>query len=95
MIRIMPRTFHWHGFLFKQVLRINMWTLYEQSQQGCIIAYEVVKLRVRRNTDGTLEEYYPGSSEWGWVAWSYLSLGEAKEQLVARSTQEVKHVAET
>jgi hypothetical protein len=71
------------GFDLDQVFREGVVAVYEQSKYGHVMAYEVVRIRVRRaelsprGTPLPTREVYPCNEDWGTDGFTCLTLESA------------------
>lgn len=67
--------FRHDGFDFRQIAREGMVAIYEQSKNGRVMAFEVVRTRRReafeiKGRKVEAAEFYPRSKEWGTHGWT-------------------------
>lgn len=72
-------------FEYVQIAREDHKAIYSQSYEGKIIAYEVFKVKLAKETElfGTIipeHEKFPGDNDFGVTAWSCKSLDKAMER---------------
>ena len=85
------------GFTFTQLKREGRVCIYEQVPDGGEFkAYEVIiiKYRKERQLYGKVlpaQEAYPSDSDWGKLAWTFMSLEEAEERFTEKCQQFNKH----
>ena len=83
-MKTLPLAFDKDHFAYAQIDRSPTAAIYSQSQDGKVVAYEVVRIRVKA-ADEVMgrqvpeREVYPSSREWGTYGWTY-SGHLAKEQ---------------
>lgn len=73
----LPVEFTKHGYHFTQLRRAENKAIYEQRYEGRLLAYEIVKIRIRpggfNQLFGKVEptrEVYPNSEQWGSAGWT-------------------------
>lgn len=76
------------GFDLRQIKRDGRAAVYEQSQRGVVVAYEVVVVKVHPAATIMGREYqeregYPSNEDWGLLAWTCLDRARAMERFYA------------
>lgn len=86
-IRKLPTTFRKHGYDFELVEREEKKAIYAQSYEGRILAFEVIKIRVRPpqtnvflGREDPAREVYPTSEQWGRQGWTICEKDKAMEK---------------
>ena len=77
-----------NGFVYNQIARTETTAIYEQTQEGEIISYEVFKIQTTKKDytfpNGTLiksgTERFPSNEDFGKTAWSIRNLDRAKKR---------------
>ena len=85
-MKILPKRFTKKGFTYKQLKRVGMKAIYEQSREGhTCVSYETIKIGSHNGYElGGQKipagEAYPSTSQWGIAGWTFqdLNLAEAK-----------------
>lgn len=80
------------GFDLEQIIRVGMAAIYSQSQEGKLLAYEVIEIKERGDTEFNgrtvlAHEKYPADSEWGRTGWSFLTMGNPNEVALKRARE--------
>ncbi len=80
-MRKLPPTFNKYGYTFKLIVRSQFKAIYGQYMDEALIAYEIIKIRVRPprynhflNREEPATEIYPSTSQWskmGWTSWPW------------------------
>jgi hypothetical protein len=76
-IVVLPKDFKKNGFTYNQVIRGPKKAIYSQSHGNMLIAYEVLKIKIRPQRFNTFlkrvepeGEIYPTKELWGIAAWT-------------------------
>ena len=75
-----------NGFLYCQVYRNHNFAIYSQWSGNVIIAYELIKIRKRKDRilfgkHYPAPEVYPDTKSWGNEGWSFKNLNQAMKRL--------------
>lgn len=74
-----------NSYQYNLLKRNHLFAIYEQIDEGRIIAYEVIIIQNRqegKTPSGQITEageYYPKTSQWGTYGWTYRHLQEAEK----------------
>ncbi len=83
----LPIFFNKYGYTFKLVVREAKNAIYAQYDNDQLMAYEVIKIRVRPQRYNAFlkrnepeRECYPSSAQWGTMGWTYKAWKRALEK---------------
>jgi hypothetical protein len=86
-VKKLPITFKKNGYEFEQLERAEKKAIYSASFGGGVVAFEVVKIRIRKPYmnlfTGKLDpekEIYPGNEDFGKTGWFITDRGRAYER---------------
>lgn len=82
-MQLLPTTFKKQGFDYEQIERNALTAIYSQSLDGSVVAYEVIRVTVVKESEcfGKLmpeREVLPGAELWGIRGWTYWDLEKAR-----------------
>lgn len=86
MLRL-PEELSKYGYSFKLIIRCENKAIYSQSLENLLIAYEVIKIRIRPprfnrflSREDPAMETYPSNEQWGKLGWTCRTWEEALER---------------
>lgn len=89
--------FRKHGYDYSMVNRSDIAAIFQQSDAGKVIAFEVIKVRISKachtfGKDYPEREIYPGDNEWGLYGWTYKTLADAQARFNQLNTVPEKEI---
>ena len=77
-----------YGYTLRQIKRVGAAALFEQSKNGVLHTYEVVRVLFHNGytlggRDFPPSEFYPSPEQWGAHGWTFLRREDAERKLLA------------